>query len=130
MSKSERGKDVSSQPFLYVYIHHPSISNILCSLQGFHCVLCLRAEDLTRPGVGSLTPIVLLINPRKGFKIKLHAGLGQVGNSQPASYHPEQIRELGRKYKLYITGEYVVCNTVIIAVLRVLCLYCYNTLCF
>ena len=79
---------------------------MLSSVQGFHCVLCLRAEDLTRPGVASLTPIVLLLNPKRGFKIKLHStGLGQVGNSQPATFQPEQIRELARKYKLYITGE-------------------------
>ena len=42
---------------------------LIIPFQGFHCVLCLRAEDLTRPGVASLTPIVLLLNPKQGFKI-------------------------------------------------------------
>ena len=88
---------------------------LIIPFQGFHCVLCLCAEDLTRPGVASLTPIVLLLNPKRGFKIKLHSApghihVGQMGNNQPATFQPEQIRELGRKYKLYITGEWIVCH--------------------
>ena len=92
---------------------------LIIPFQGFHCVLCLHAEDLTRPGVASLTPIVLLLNPKRGFKIKLHSApghihVGQMGNNQPATFQPEQIRELGRKYKLYITGELYIHNSGIV----------------
>ncbi|XP_064407637.1 uncharacterized protein LOC135352372 isoform X2 [Halichondria panicea] len=71
--------------------------------QGYHCVLCLRHDELIKPGVASLHPIVLILAPQSRFKGFRDPPNPAVKKSPVLEY--QYITRLSRKLEGLVSGE-------------------------
>ncbi len=74
-------------------------------LQGYHCVLCLRHDELAKAGVASLHPIVLVLSAATRFKGFRDATNQSVRKSPVMDY--QYTSRLTRKFENMAPSKYI-----------------------